>query len=205
MTLNQLFKLIPPEYSKFKDGKGRGRAFYMRNSEQSCVVITAEKTTKKQFLPETHDAKDLGSLYYAESPSCCLVDFKDVAVGDVLCRFQITRTLEGNLAKYLLSMDIYHGGAAIRLFAAGDEQGNSFLRRSEPEESYKKIASEAPFVGKATTRFNFIDRMPREGWECCYVIGEDCFYDEMYPEHPLSQLRILARTLVHNCATKDVA
>ena len=205
MTLNQFYMLIPPEYIKFKDGKGRGRTFYIRNSEQSCVVITAEKTTEKQFLPETHEAKDLGSLYYAESPSCCLVDFKDVAVGDFLCRYQITRTLKGNQASYLLSMDIYHEGAEIRLFASGDEQGNSYLRRSEPEEAYKKIASEAPFVGKATTRFNFIDRLPREGWKCCYVIGEDSFYDEMYPEHPLSQLRTLARTLVHNYATRSAA
>lgn len=196
MTTRQFAKLLPLDYQKLKQGRGKS-TWFVRQSKQSCIMAVVEKNTTKTFLPEMHFRDDVFWLARFENDNTCFVDFRDVAIGSTLCRYHLTK--ENNEAvHYTLIMDVFHEGQAFRLFASGDELGEASLRRTQPEKCYKEVVLKAFGSKNSTTSFNLMDRGPRKG--CCYTIGEDPFYDEFFPEHPLTQLRALAKAILKSIA-----
>lgn len=205
MTTRQFAKLLPPDYQKLKQGRGKP-TWFVRQSKQSCIMAVAERTSVKNFLPEFHSRDNIFHFFGYDKEESCFVDFRDVAVGSTLCRYYITKNQtkeQDKFAHYFLFMDIYHEGEAFRLFASGDECGDAFLRRTETENTYNKVVLEALQTEKPTTKFSFVYRTLKTG--CSFTIGEDPFYDAFFPEHPLTQLRNLVQTILRQLTAKSVA
>lgn len=205
MTTKQFANLLPPDYQKLSQGRGKQTCF-VRQSKQSCIMAVVEKTSAKKFLPEFHSRDNVVHFFGYEKDDSCIVDFRDVAVGKTICRYHISKDKvkeQDNYAHYFLFMDIYHESEAFRLFASGDECGDAFLRRTETEKNYNKVVLESLQAEAPTTKFSLIYRTPKNG--CSFTIGEDPFYDAFFPEHPLTQLRNLVQTLLHQLTDKSVA
>ena len=192
----KLQKHLPSDYRTISQGRGK-TSWFVRQSKQSRIMAVVEKKSIRTFLPELHSRNDVFWLASLENVNKCIVDFRDVAIGPDLCRYYLLKE-NGGAVHYTLMMDIYHEGQTFRLFASGDELGESSLRRIKPEKNYKETVSKAFGSINPTTVFNLMDREPREG--CCYTIGEDPFYDDFFPEHPLTQLRSLAKAVMKNIA-----
>lgn len=197
-------KWFPSEYKAFKKGRGRRQeTYYVRDSEKSCVFANVQKVAVDAMFSELRSRKSISRLCLYENAENCVVDFGDVAVDGALGRYCITKKLTGEFAEYLLTLYLYHEGTMFRLIASGEEKGNSSLRRFGPERAYRKISAEAFGSETIVAGVGLIDDMPREG--CCYRLGEDPFYDDLYPEHPLTQLRLLAKSLVYKASAKGAA
>lgn len=195
ITLNRLERLLP-EYRKLdKRDACRKEVFFSRKSELSHILVAAEMITKKRFLPEMHSCEDIDFLYSLENEKSCIVDFGDVEFDGALYRYYIAKEQLREVVRYFLCLDICQIGKMIRLMAFGDECGQSFLRRDVHEREYRKNA--LAFFGSesVTTGCDFIYRTRKKG--CCYVISENPIYDSLYPEHPLSQLRLLVKKLMY--------
>ena len=200
ITLNRIERLLP-EYRKLDERDvGKKEVFFFRESKQSRILVAAETITKKRFLPEMHSCENIDFLYSLESEKSCIVDFGDVEFDGALYRYYITKEQLREVVRYFLCLDICQTGKMIRLMAFGDECGQSFLRRGGHEKEYQKIASDVFGSKCVTTGYDFIYRIRKEG--CCYVISENPIYDSHYPEHPLSQLRLLVKTLLYKGEVK---
>lgn len=188
-------KWFPSEYKSFKKGRGRRQeTYYVRDSEKSCVLANVQKVTVDAMFSELRSRKSVSQLCLYENAENCVVDFGDVAVDGALGRYCITKKLIGEFAEYLLTLYLYHEGEVLRLIAFGEEKGDSSLRRLDPERAYRKASAEAFGSETIVAEVGLIDDMPRKG--CCYSLGEDPFYDDLYPEHPLTQLRLLVKSVV---------
>ena len=95
---------------------------------------------------------------------------------------------------YFLNLYVCKGRKMVCLFVSGVERGDSYQRRSIHEDEYRKIVADIFGTSSENTGYDCIYRMPRKG--CCYCLGEDPFYDDLYPEHPLTQLRLLVKSVV---------
>lgn len=197
-------KWFPSEYKSFKEGRGRRQeTYYVRDSEQSCIFANVQKVAVDAMFSELRSRKSVSRLCLYENAENCVVDFGDVAVGGALGRYCIAKKLAGEFAEYLLTLYLYHEGVMFRLIASGEEKGDSSLRRLDPEHAYRKVSAEAFGSETIVAGVSLIDDMPREG--CCYCLGEDPFYDDLYPEHPLTQLRLLVKSVVRKVGAKEAA
>ena len=195
MSLKWLEKLMPPEYRKVeKETCDEKKVYFARESEESLILAIVDKVTNRGFLPEIRSFDGVDWLRSLESPNSCIVDFRDVVVNDVLCRYYITKDQTKEKVCYFLNLYVCKGRKMVRLFVSGVERGDSYQRRSIHEGEYRKIVADVFGTASENTGYDCIYRMPREG--LCYSLGEDPFYDDLYPEHPLTQLRLLVKSVV---------
>ncbi|MBR6124143.1 hypothetical protein [uncultured Fibrobacter sp.] len=167
MSLRLMEKCFPSEYRKVeKEADPEKKVYFVRESSGSIVLAMLRKVSRKDFLPEVRSSDGTCWLRSLESEVSCIVDFRDVELNGVLCRYYITRDQLENGVYYFLDLYMGQGRRMARLFVSGVERGNSYQR--EP-------------------------------------VHEDPFYDELYPEHPLTQLRLLAKSLVYKASAKGAA
>lgn len=195
MTLKWLEKLMPPEYRKVEKVEDPGKeSFLVRESKKSLILAMVDKITRRDFLPEIRSFGGADWLRSLENHDSCIVDFRDVVVNSVLCRYYITKDQTKEKVCYFLNLYVCKGRKMVRLFVSGEERGDSYQRRSIHEDEYRKIVADVFGTSSENTGYDCIYRMPREG--LCYSLGEDPFYDDLYPEHPLTQLRLLVKSVV---------
>ena len=195
MTLKWLEKLMPPEYRKVEKVEDPGKeSFLVRESKESLILAMACKISHKDFLPEIRSFDGVDLLRSLEKPDSCIVDFRDVVVNGVLCRYYITKDQTKEKMCYFLNLYVCKGRKMVCLFVSGVERGDSYQRRSIHEDEYRKIVADVFGTSSENTGYDCIYRMPRKG--CCCCLGEDPFYDDLYPEHPLTQLRLLVKSVV---------
>ena len=202
MTLKWLEKLMPPEYHKVEKVDAMGKeCFFARKSKESLILAMMCEVSRKNFLPEMRSLDGTDRLRSLESKDSCIVDFREVMANGSLFRFYITRDWVKENVCYFLDLHVCKGRKMARLFVSGAERGNSSQRRTIYEEMYRKVVAETFGTVSKATGYDYIYRMPREG--CCYSLGEDPFYDDFYPEHPLTQLRLLVKSIVHKVGKLD--
>ena len=202
MTLKWLEKLMPPEYRKVErvDGEGKGN-FFVHKSKESLILAMMCEVSRKNFLPEIRSFDGADRLRSLENRDSCIVDFREVMVNCSLFRFYITRDRVKENICYFLDLHVCKGRKMARLFVSGVERGNSSQRRTIYEEMYRKVVAETFGIVSKDAGYDYIYRMPREGHR--YSLGEDPFYDDLYPEHPLTQLRLLVRSIVYKVGKLD--
>ena len=194
-VLKWLEKLMPPEYQKFEKETGDEKeAYFVRESKKSLIRAMASRASRRNFLPEIRSFGGADWLRSLENHDSCIVDFRDVVVNGVLCRYYITKDQTKGKVCYFLNLYVCKGRKMVRLFVSGVERGDSYQRRSIHEGEYRKIVADVFGTASENTGYDCIYRMPREG--LCYSLGEDPFYDDLYPEHPLTQLRLLVKSVV---------
>ena len=199
-----LEKLMPPEYRKIEEmANNQKEVYFARESEESLILAMACKISRRVFLPEIRSFDGVDLLRSLEKPDSCIVDFRDVVVNGVLCRYYITKDQTEEKVCYFLNLYVCKGRKMICLFVSGMERGDSYQRRSIHEDEYRKIVADVFRTSSENTGYDCIYRMPCEG--LCYSLGEDPFYDDLYPEHPLTQLRLLVKSVVRKVETKVVA
>ncbi|WP_298769025.1 hypothetical protein [uncultured Fibrobacter sp.] len=207
MSLNWLEKLMPSEYHKVeRETDVRKEVYFARESKESLILAMACKISRRDFLPEIRSFGGVDWLRSLEKHDSCIVDFRDVVVNGVLCRYYITKDQTKEKVCYFLNLYVCKGRKIVRLFVSGVERGDSYQRRSIHEDEYRKIVADVFGTSSENTGYDCIYRMPREG--LCYALGEDPFYDNLYPEHPLTQLRLLVKSVVRKVGkveTKVVA
>ena len=195
MTLKWFEKLMPPEYRKVEKVENSGKeSFLVRESKKSLILAMASRASRRNFLPEIRSFGGADWLRSLENHDSCIVDFRDVVVNGVLCRYYITKDQTKEKVCYFLNLYVCKGRKMVRLFVSGVERGDSYQRRSIHEGEYRKIVADVFGTASENTGYDCIYRMPREG--LCYSLGEDPFYDDLYPEHPLTQLRLLVKSVV---------
>ena len=194
--MNWLEKLMPPEYRKVeKETCDEKKVYFARESEESLILAMACKITRRNFLPEIRSFGGADWLRSLEKHDSCIVDFRDVVVNGVLCRYYITKDQAKEKVCYFLNLYVCKGRKMFCLFLSGVERGDSYQRRSIHEDEYRKIVADIFGTSSENTGYDYIYRTPREG--CCFSMGEDQFYDDLYPEHPLTQLRLLVKSIVY--------
>ncbi len=194
--MNWLEKLMPPEYRKVeKETCDEKKVYFARESEESLILAMACKITRRNFLPEIRSFGGADWLRSLEKHDSCIVDFRDVVVNGVLCRYYITKDQAKEKVCYFLNLYVCKGRKMFCLFVSGVERGDSYQRRSIHEDEYRKIVADIFGTSSENTGYDYIYRTPREG--CCFSMGEDQFYDDLYPEHPLTQLRLLVKSIVY--------
>ena len=202
--LKWLEKLMPSEYHKVEKETGDEKEVYFaRESEECLILVMACKIFRRDFLPEIRSFAGADWLRSLENHDSCIVDFRDVVVNGALCRYYITKDQTKENVCYFLNLYVCKGRKMVRLFVSGVERGDSYQQRSIHEDEYRKIVADVFGTSSENTGYDCIYRMPREG--CCYRLGEDPFYDDLYPEHPLTQLRLLAKSLVYKASAKGAA
>ncbi len=203
-VLKWLEKLIPPEYRKVeKETNDEKKVYFARESEESLILAMVDKVTRGDFLPEIRSFGGVDWLRSLENHDSCIVDFRDVVVNGVLCRYYIMKDQTKEKVCYFLNLYVCKGRKMVCLFVSGVERGDSYQRRSIHEDEYRKIVADIFGTSSENTGYDCIYRMPREG--CCYRLGEDPFYDDLYPEHPLTQLRLLVKSVVRKVGAKEDA
>lgn len=204
MSLKWLEKLMPPEYRKVEKVEDPGKeSFLVRESKKSLILAMASRASRRNFLPEIRSFDGVDWLRSLENHDSCIVDFRDVVVNGVLCRYYITKDQAKGKVCYFLNLYVCKGRKMVCLFVSGVERGDSYQRRSIHEGEYRKIVADVFGTSSENTGYDCIYRMPREG--LCYCLGEDPFYDDLYPEHPLTQLRLLVKSVVCKVDAKEAA
>ncbi len=204
MSLKWLEKLMPPEYRKVEKVEDPGKeSFLVRESKKSLILAMASRASRRNFLPEIRSFDGVDWLRSLENHDSCIVDFRDVVVNGVLCRYYITKDQAKGKVCYFLNLYVCKGRKMVCLFVSGVERGDSYQRRSIHEGEYRKIVADVFGTSSENTGYDCIYRMPREG--LCYCLGEDQFYDDLYPEHPLTQLRLLVKSVVCKVDAKEAA
>ncbi len=188
--------------SRMEGVEGKKRTMCVIQNNRVFLPM-CKKVAVDAMFSELRSRKSVSRLCLYENAENCVVDFGDVAVGGALGRYCIAKKLAGEFAEYLLTLYLYHEGVMFRLIASGEEKGDSSLRRLDPEHAYRKVSAEAFGSETIVAGVSLIDDMPRE--ECCYCLGEDPFYDDLYPEHPLTQLRLLVKSVVRKVGAKEAA
>lgn len=195
MLFKWLEKLMLPEYRKVeKEANGEKEVYFARESNESLILAKFDKISRRDFLPEIRSFDGADWLRSLENHDSCIVDFRDVVVNGVLCRYYIAKDQMKEKVCYFLNLYVCKGRKMVRLFVSGVERGDSYQRRSIHEDEYCKIVADVFGTSSENIGYDCIYRMPREG--CCYRLGEDPFYDDLYPEHPLTQLRLLVKSVV---------
>ena len=195
MTLKWFEKLMPPEYRKVEKVENPGKeSFLVRESKKSLILAMASRASRRNFLPEIRSFDGADWLRSLENKDSCIVDFRELMVNGAIFRYYITRDQMKDKVCYFLDLYVCKGRKKARLFVSGLERGDSYQRRSIHEGEYRKIVADVFGTASENTGYDCIYRMPREG--CCYSLGEDPFYDDLYPEHPLTQLRLLVKSVV---------
>ena len=195
VLLKWLEKRMPPEYRKVeKETCDEKKVYFARELKESLILAMACKISHRDFLPEIRSFGGADWLRSLENHDSCIVDFRDVVVNGVLCRYYITKDQAKEKVCYFLNLYVCKGRKMVRLFVSGVERGDSYQRRSIHEGEYRKIVADVFGTASENTGYDCIYGMPREG--CCYSLGEDPFYDDLYPEHPLTQLRLLVKSVV---------
>ena len=204
MSLKWLEKLIPPEYRKVeKETCDEKKVYFARESKKSLILAMASRASRRNFLPEIRSFDGVDWLRSLESKDSCIVDFREVMVNGAIFRYYITRDQMKDKVCYFLDLYVCKGRKMVRLFVSGVERGDSYQRRSIHEGEYRKIVADVFGTASENTGYDCIYRMPREG--LCYSLGEDPFYDDLYPEHPLTQLRLLVKSVVCKVGAKEAA
>jgi hypothetical protein len=202
MTLKWLEKLMPPEYRKVEKVEDPGKeSFLVRESKKSLILAMASRASRRNFLPEIRSFDGADWLRSLESKDSCIVDFRELMVNGAIFRYYITRDQMKDKVCYFLDLYVCKGRKMARLFVSGLERGDSCQRRTVYEDAYRKIAAETFGAVLENVGYDYIYRTPREG--CCFSMGEDQFYDDLYPEHPLTQLRLLVKSIVYKVGKLD--
>jgi len=143
MSLKWLEKLMPPEYRKVEKVEDPGKeSFLVRESKKSLILAMASRASRRNFLPEIRSFDGVDWLRSLENHDSCIVDFRDVVVNGVLCRYYITKDQAKGKVCYFLNLYVCKGRKMVCLFVSGVERGDSYQRRSIHEGEYRKIVAD---------------------------------------------------------------